>query len=310
MSGGNKAHEFESFQPFGLDNMVDPATGDFSYNIPLMNVGFHGINLSYQAGITMDQEATMVGLGWNINSGMINRSVRGIPDDFNGDKIDKKMSTKPYITIGYTPGIEFETFGFDGLGLGVSAGISLNSYNGIGFDYSISPSLSIMKFGDGKLTAGLGLSGSSDGGVNLSPNLAYSVVNKEEGEDTKTSTFRIGSSLNSRGGLMGLSLSHNLKIDATTTINKTLSGSLSFAKPSFTPDISFPTRNVAFSTEISAGAALSGGYVEGKVRGYFSSQYIPNKEITVDGFGMMYICLLYTSPSPRDKRQSRMPSSA
>ena len=26
--------------------------------------------------------------------------------------------------------------------------------------------------------------------------------------------------------------------------------------------------------------------------------------------GMVYICLLYTSPSPRDKRQSRMPSSA
>ena len=26
--------------------------------------------------------------------------------------------------------------------------------------------------------------------------------------------------------------------------------------------------------------------------------------------GMMYTCLLYTSPSPRDKRQSRMPSSA
>ena len=26
--------------------------------------------------------------------------------------------------------------------------------------------------------------------------------------------------------------------------------------------------------------------------------------------GMLIICLLYTSPSPRDKRQSRMPSSA
>ena len=25
---------------------------------------------------------------------------------------------------------------------------------------------------------------------------------------------------------------------------------------------------------------------------------------------VLYICLLYTSPSPRDKRQSRMPSSA
>ena len=27
-------------------------------------------------------------------------------------------------------------------------------------------------------------------------------------------------------------------------------------------------------------------------------------------FGLPLICLLYTSPSPRDKRQSRMPSSA
>ena len=29
-----------------------------------------------------------------------------------------------------------------------------------------------------------------------------------------------------------------------------------------------------------------------------------------DQFVCMYCCLLYTSPSPRDKRQSRMPSSA
>ena len=34
-------------------------------------------------------------------------------------------------------------------------------------------------------------------------------------------------------------------------------------------------------------------------------------EITVNIEGEVYIgCLLYTSPSPRDKRQSRMPSSA
>ena len=29
-----------------------------------------------------------------------------------------------------------------------------------------------------------------------------------------------------------------------------------------------------------------------------------------DNIAVAYICLLYTSPSPRDKRQSRMPSSA
>ena len=35
-------------------------------------------------------------------------------------------------------------------------------------------------------------------------------------------------------------------------------------------------------------------------------------EITVDGFDIIkdYSCLLYTSPSPRDTPQSRMPSSA
>ena len=38
-----------------------------------------------------------------------------------------------------------------------------------------------------------------------------------------------------------------------------------------------------------------------------SIQDAPTKTVTVRSF---YICLLYTSPSPRDKRQSRMPSSA
>ena len=40
--------------------------------------------------------------------------------------------------------------------------------------------------------------------------------------------------------------------------------------------------------------------------------HTPNTEIFLDQLEMNngYICLLYTSPSPRDKRQSRMPSSA
>ena len=42
---------------------------------------------------------------------------------------------------------------------------------------------------------------------------------------------------------------------------------------------------------------------------YLLKEYYKNKELTAevmkDG-----CCLLYTSPSPRDKRQSRMPSSA
>ena len=35
-----------------------------------------------------------------------------------------------------------------------------------------------------------------------------------------------------------------------------------------------------------------------------------NKKITEEGNEGNYICLLYTSPSPRDVEESRMPSSA
>ena len=42
-----------------------------------------------------------------------------------------------------------------------------------------------------------------------------------------------------------------------------------------------------------------------------SNQVISNKNYNANGGAIdIWICLLYTSPSPRDKRQSRMPSSA
>ena len=37
--------------------------------------------------------------------------------------------------------------------------------------------------------------------------------------------------------------------------------------------------------------------------------YVPTKEMG-GGSGLKYACLLYTSPSPRDRTRSRMPSSA
>ena len=40
------------------------------------------------------------------------------------------------------------------------------------------------------------------------------------------------------------------------------------------------------------------------------SKRIPDPEITVAVVRLPYLCLLYTSPSPRDVEESRMPSSA
>ena len=83
-NNGPNAPEAGSFEPVDATDMVNLATGDLSYVLPLLNVpspeGGYPIALSYHGGIAMDQEATWVGLGWNLNPGAINRSVNGFPD--------------------------------------------------------------------------------------------------------------------------------------------------------------------------------------------------------------------------------------
>ncbi len=55
----------------------------------------------------MDQEASWVGLGWNINTGEINRQMRGIPDDFKGDPVTTKFNMKDNTTVGFNAGVGF-----------------------------------------------------------------------------------------------------------------------------------------------------------------------------------------------------------
>jgi hypothetical protein len=104
LTGGPSQPEVEAFEPVSTTQMVDPFSGDFTYNIPLLNVpgpnGGYPINIAYHAGITMEQEASWVGLGWTLNVGAITRSLRGLPDDFNGDEIVKQNYHKPNWTLG------------------------------------------------------------------------------------------------------------------------------------------------------------------------------------------------------------------
>ena len=287
LSGGNKAPEFESFQPFGLDNMVDPATGDFSYNIPLMNVGFHGINLSYQAGVTMDQEATMVGLGWNINSGMINRTVRGIPDDFNEDIVIKEKNERPDFTVGLNFGVEAEAVGFDVLKLKGSIGVSYNNINKIGFDWSISPSVNLAEAGCTGLTAGLGLSSSSHGGVSLEPTIGIGKRDELNEGGARSTIFSIGSSINSRGGMKGISMSGNFGISESKSI-KVPSTSFSLLKPSFVPQVDFPRKNTSVSFSAAAGADAFTFFPGGFLSGYYSKSSLAVKRMEVPAFGCLY----------------------
>ena len=47
-----------------------------------------------------------------------------------------------------------------------------------------------------------------------------------------------------------------------------------------------------------------------KTKSYNLVNNVEQEEMDAGLLAEMYDCLLYTSPSPRDKRQSRMPSSA
>ncbi len=83
--------EASSFEPVDATDMVNLMTGSFTYVLPLLNVpspeGGYPISIFYHSGIAMDQDASWVGLGWNLNSGAINRNLIGVPDDHHNFKI-------------------------------------------------------------------------------------------------------------------------------------------------------------------------------------------------------------------------------
>lgn len=83
--------DFQAYEDFNSTDMVNLITGDFTYNIPLLNVpgpgGGYQIPLAYHAGIELNEEASWVGLGWSLNPGVMTRDVSIYPDDFSGERV-------------------------------------------------------------------------------------------------------------------------------------------------------------------------------------------------------------------------------
>lgn len=95
---GPIAPEAMQFEPVDATDMVNLATGDFSYVLPLLTVpspeGGYPIAVSYHSGVTMEDEASWVGLGWNINPGAINRNVNQFPDDWTLKTVSSQVYSK------------------------------------------------------------------------------------------------------------------------------------------------------------------------------------------------------------------------
>lgn len=97
--------EAQAFAKYG-GTPVNLYTGTPDISIPIANLQGRDISvpvsLTYDAsGVKVDQLATWVGLGWNLNAGgMVTRQVRGNPDDY--------MSANPSLKPFYSPEIASE----------------------------------------------------------------------------------------------------------------------------------------------------------------------------------------------------------
>lgn len=94
LTDGPAQPEFSTFTPVEGSNLVDPFTGGFNYNIPVISIpGPNGmgyaLGLSYSSGASMEDESSWVGYGWTLNAGAINRMKRGYPDDVEGATVTK-----------------------------------------------------------------------------------------------------------------------------------------------------------------------------------------------------------------------------
>jgi len=315
-TGGPGQPEFMQFQQSGTSNLVNPSSGSFSYQIHLFTIGGYPMNLTYQAGIQMEDVATSVGLGWGLNAGCVVRTLRGMPDDFKGDIITKKFSVKPNETYGGKLGVDLEIAGLpENLGVNVGAGLGVfyNNYKGWGLEPSLNGSIGYShKMGEGvggSASLGMGISVNSQSGVDkyLSPSVGLKLGS---GNDKLGISLGKTWSVNSNEGLktsmnMGLSFvrcsdvkrkgilpNGTTKKDKSETDQSSMSllgyASNSYLNNSFQPDIDYPFENT--SGTYSGAVGFDGFYVDPNIRvtGYFSKQKLATTTQNFAAYGSMY----------------------
>jgi hypothetical protein len=289
LTSGPSQPEARSFQPAGTSDMVDLFSGDFKYNVPLFDIDGYPVNLNYASGSGMDDEASWVGLGWNVNVGAINRQVRGVPDDMSGDLIESDNYTKPKVTVGGRASIKVEALG-KSLNGNLSLGIFNDNYTGIGAEVSADAGMSFGFGNDSPLTAGLGLgvSSSTSTGASVQFSPFVNMATNEQSKDKALQTAGLSASLgyNSRSGLKGLTLS------ASYAQKDGPSGSLgttfSFNTEPIQPKISIPYKSRYGSFSLDVGPAIEIIFPGAGIAGYMNVQEIGQQVQYNPAYGFLY----------------------
>ena len=273
--------------------MVDLSSGDMNYNIPLMDVGGYPLNIAYSSDIGMDDEASWVGLGWNLSAGQINRNVRGLPDDFKGDLMTYENNMMPNITVGASFKITPDAFGVEiplgdlSASLGVTA--TYNNYEG----FTMKPSVGVQLDLSSACSVGFNAENGPDG-LSISPSVSiHSKKSKADGRNSSLSGT-VGVTMNSRQGLTATTLSMSRKSNAKAAKGATAaqkkdalatkgSGSLG-SSIGFTDELYTPSKRVSMNTEsftvnAALGGEIFGGETQGQITAFGTVQSIASGEL-------------------------------
>jgi len=262
-NNGPTAPEASSFEPVDATDMVNLATGDLSYVLPLLNVpspeGGYPLSLAYHAGIAMDQEASWVGLGWNLNPGALNRSVNGFPDDWGKTNISEFFRD-----AGWTEDIYEYSLGATLSGVTVGLGASWGSNKAFGGEVTM---------GLGTFRTTIGTDGSS------SSQFSYGKLN-------------LGLAQNNSGTFASLGIQNGLFAGSSIGFQKTfnLNNGDTYSKVNFSAGgtgISFSSQGSINSAGANIGGSNSTSYSWGSL--YSGDYFVEQKSRGLDlDFGLFW----------------------
>ncbi|HVW96810.1 MAG TPA: hypothetical protein VHA56_12645 [Mucilaginibacter sp.] len=292
LTSGPSQPEVQSFEPVGTTDMVDMFTGDFNYNIPLMDIEGYPINISYHGGVGMEQEASWVGLGWNINPGVVNRTVRGVPDDFKGETLTKELHIKDekILRLGIEEGGETVGLGdpsiiqLDG---SIGSNVNISNYRGVSADFTFSTGVQLFNFISAGVNLGVGSQSGADvdlyGGINIATS---QLISKDMGAGVGVN---VGTGYNTRTGSkdISFSMSGTLRcnnISASTTL---VSGNIPISLKNYVPVITNSNTMTTYYGRVKAGLEAEWCNVWGAIKAKYSKvQYYDDG--TRNAYGYMY----------------------
>lgn len=319
LTSGPTTPEMSAFEPATTANMVDMFSGDFSYNIPLLDVGGYPVNLAYHSGAGPEEEASWVGFGWSLNPGAINRQLRGLPDDFAGEVLKQEDHKKDNKTIGANINVSLKLFAIrfpklkrkkiNGKGK-VKIGIMYNNYTGYKGVFGIGTAFNSSNENSDVNTKGLGLSGNvginvdNQSGINpyADYELNYKIqaekekiaeTNLKEAEDLMQGKTPVQSTTNSSVNCEKTSpasvakAAKLLSFERNSGANLGASSAIDFNGFQAPASVQIPMESTNFTASLELGVTFFGGTVTPGIEGSLSKQKIKDVNNEAPAYGFM-----------------------